>query len=159
MFNLLLNGYLPKFQNVQPCVEWAVRALAVVNLDMSLLGVAVQGAAVNAEKFAGSCDCVPSSWLDVRFGLCHRSPPSFSSSSKAFIMLLLIAIMTVKQKATNHSPRMMAAAVWVMPKMSVPIAPIHMMALSAFLIVLPPALVRCFYSIRLRWCSILRPPK
>ena len=137
MFNLLLNGYLPKFQNVQPCVEWAVRALAVVNLDMSLLGVAVQGAAVNAEKFAGSCDGVPSSWLDVRFGLCHRSPPSFSSSSKAFIMLLLIAIMTAKQKATNHSPLMSAAAVCVMPKTRQAIAPIHMMMFSALFIILP----------------------
>ena len=73
----MLNGNLPKFQNVQPCVERAVRALAVVNLDVALLRVAVQGAAVNAENLAGSCDSVPSCWLDVRLSLCHRSPPSF----------------------------------------------------------------------------------
>lgn len=129
----MLNGNLPKFQDVQPCVEWSVRALAVVNLDVSLLRVAVQGAAVNAENLAGSCDGVSSCWLNVRFRLRHGLPPFFSSASKACIMPLLIAMMHAKQKATNHSPRMMAAAVWVMPKMSVPIAPIHMMALSAFL--------------------------
>ena len=79
----MLNGNLPKFQNVQSCVERAVRALAVVNLDVAPLRVAVQGAAVYAENLAGSCDGVPSCWLDVRFGLRHPLPPFFSSASKA----------------------------------------------------------------------------
>ena len=134
----MLNGNLPKFQNVQPCVERAGRALAVVNLDVPLLRVAVQGTSVDAENLAGSCDGVSPCWLDVRFGLRHGSPPFFSSASKACIIPLLIAMMQAKQKATNHSPLIMAAAVWVMPKISVPIAPVHMMALSAFFIVLPP---------------------
>lgn len=43
----MLHGNLPKFQNVQPLVEWSVRTLAVVNLDVTLLGVAVQGGAVD----------------------------------------------------------------------------------------------------------------
>lgn len=128
----MLDGNLPKFQNVQPCVERAVRALAVVNLDVSLLGVAVQGASVYAEKFAGSCDGVPSCWLDVRFRLRHGLPPFFSSASKASIMPLLIAIMTAKQKATNHSPRMMAVAVCVIPRTRADIAAAHMIPLSIF---------------------------
>lgn len=45
-----------------------------------------------------------------------------------------MAIISAKQKVRNHSPLMMAAAVWVMLNKSIPIAPIHMMAFSAFLI-------------------------
>ena len=71
----MLYGYLPKFQNVQPCVKWAVVALAEVNLYVPLLGVAVEGASVDSEKLAGLGDGVSSCWVDVRLGFCHRSPP------------------------------------------------------------------------------------
>lgn len=56
----MLYGYLPKFQNVQPCVKWAVVALAEVNLYVPLLGVAVEGASVDSEKLAGLGDGVSS---------------------------------------------------------------------------------------------------
>lgn len=74
----MLDGNLPKFQNVQPLVEWSVRTLAVVNLDVTLLGVAVQGGAVDFQNLAGSCDGVPTFWVDVRLRLRHRLPPFFS---------------------------------------------------------------------------------
>lgn len=74
----MLYGNLPKFQNVQPLVEWSVRTLAVVNLDVTLLGVAVQGGAVDLQNLAGLGDGVTSCWVDVRLRLCHLLPP-FSS--------------------------------------------------------------------------------
>ena len=74
----MLYGNLPKFQNVQPLVEWSVRTLAVVNLDVTLLGVAVQGGAVDLQNLAGLGDGVSSCWVDVRLRLRHRIPP-FSS--------------------------------------------------------------------------------
>lgn len=74
----MLYGYLPKFQNVQPLVEWSVRTLAVVNLDVTLLGVAVQGGAVDLQNLAGLGDGVTSCWVDVRLRLRHLLPP-FSS--------------------------------------------------------------------------------
>lgn len=74
----MLDGYLPKFQNVQPFVEWSVRTLTVVNLDVTLLGVAVQGGAVDLQYLAGLGDGVPSCWVDVRLRLRHLLPP-FSS--------------------------------------------------------------------------------
>lgn len=74
----MLDGYLPKFQNVQPLVEWSVRTLAVVNLDVTLLGVAVQGGSVDLQNLACLGDGVPSCWVDVRLRLRHLLPP-FSS--------------------------------------------------------------------------------
>jgi hypothetical protein len=43
----MLDGNLPKFQNVQPYVKRSVRALSVVNLYVTILCVAVQGGAVD----------------------------------------------------------------------------------------------------------------
>lgn len=74
----MLYGNLPKFQNVQPLVEWSVRTLSVVYLDVTLLGVAVQGGAVDLQNLAGLGDGVPSCWVDVRLRLRHLLPP-FSS--------------------------------------------------------------------------------
>ena len=74
----MLYGNLPKFQNVQPLVEWSVRTLAVVNLYVTLLGVAVQGGAVDLQNLAGLGDGVTSCWVDVRLRLRHLLPP-FSS--------------------------------------------------------------------------------
>lgn len=74
----MLYGNLPKFQNVQPLVEWSVRTLAVINLNVTFLGVAVQGGAVDFQNLACSCDGVPSCWVDIRLRLRHRMPP-FSS--------------------------------------------------------------------------------
>lgn len=74
----MLHGNLPKFQNVQPLVEWSVCTLAVVNLDVTLLGVAVQGGAVDLQNLAGLGDGVTSCWVDVRLRLRHLLPP-FSS--------------------------------------------------------------------------------
>ena len=74
----MLHGNLPKFQNVQPLVEWSVRTLSVVNLDVTLLGVAVQGGAVDLQNLAGLGDGVTSCWVDVRLRLRHLLPP-FSS--------------------------------------------------------------------------------
>lgn len=74
----MLDGYLPKFHYLQPCVKRAVGALPSLGFYVPCLGVSEERAAVDLQNLAGLGDGVPSCWVDVRLRLRHRMPP-FSS--------------------------------------------------------------------------------
>ena len=71
----MLDGYLPKFHYLQPCVRRSVGALPSLGFYVPCLGVSEERAAVDSENLAGLCDGVPPCWVNVRFGLRHCLPP------------------------------------------------------------------------------------